>query len=112
MDDSQVLTWAQLVQLEPALGQLHLDCRFADRRNPDGFDAAQAWNGTSDVPGLKQRLDQLVGANAEKQDPRILSQQAYELAVAECYQALPPNRTADGARALSESRPNYSGQAS
>lgn len=92
MDDSQVLTWTQLVGLEPRLGQLHLDCRFADHREPNGFDAELAWNGSLNVPGLKYRLEQLVGAKAEGQDPRILSRQAYDLASAECYQALPPNR--------------------
>ena len=92
MDEAQTLTWNELIRLEPGLGQLHLDCRFADHRDPNGFDAELAWNGTSGVPGLKQRLEHLVGPKADKQDPRILSLQAYELAVAECYQALPPNR--------------------
>lgn len=110
MDDSQALTWSQLVRLEPGLGQLQLDCRFADHRNSSGFDAELAWNGTADAPGLKQRLELLVGANAEKQDPRILSQQAYELALAECYRALPPNRPGDGSREPLESQPGFSSQ--
>ncbi len=78
MDEAQALTWNELVRLEPQLGQLHLDCRFADHRDPNGFDAEVAWNGTPDIPGLKQRLEHLVGAKAEGRDPRILSQQAYE----------------------------------
>ncbi len=96
MNELQDLTWAELVRLEPGLGQLHLDCRFADHRDPSGFDAGLAWNGTPDIPGLKQRLEHLVGKKAEKQDPCILSQQAYDLAVAECYRALPPDRPGNG----------------
>ena len=111
MDDSQAFTWDQLVRLEPGLGQLRLDCRFADHRDPRGFDAEAAWEGAEGSPGLKNRLERLVGANAEKQDqdPRILSPQAYELAVAECYRALPPNRPGQGAFEQRESRPGYSG---
>jgi hypothetical protein len=105
MDDSQALTWDQLVRLEPGLGQLRLDCRFADHRDPHGFDAKAAWEGAGGSPGFKQRLELLVGANAENQDPRILSPQAYELAVAECYRALPPNRPGDGVFDQRESRP-------
>jgi hypothetical protein len=96
LDEAQALTWNELVRLEPRLGQLHLDCRFADHRDPNGFDAALAWNGTPDRPGLKQRLEHLVGAKAERQDPRILSPQAYELAVAECVRVLPPTRPGAG----------------
>lgn len=92
MDDIQVLTWSQLVRIEPGLGQLHLDCRFADHHNPEGFDAEQAWNGSGDVPGLKHRLEQLVGDKAESQDPRVKSRQAYDIANQECFQTLPPNR--------------------
>lgn len=92
MDEPQALTWNDLVRLEPGLGQLHLDCRFADRRDPAGFDPDLVWNGTTAAPGLKLRLERLVGAKAEKQDPRLLSPQAYELAAAECVRALPPNR--------------------
>lgn len=109
MENEQVLTWNELIRLEPGLGQLHLDCRFADRRDPSGFDPDLAWNGKPDAPGLKYRLEHLVGANAEKPDPRILSPQAYELAVAECYKALPPNRPGDGHTEQRESRPGYSG---
>jgi hypothetical protein len=96
MDDSQALTWNQLVKLEPRLGQLHLDCRFADRRDPNGFNADAVWNGTSDTPGLKNRLELLVGQNAEVQDPMIQSVQAYNLASTECRQALPPDRPGIG----------------
>ena len=93
MDESQVLTWTQLVKLEPRLGQLHLDCRFADHHDPSGFDAELAWNGSLTLPGLKNRLDLLVGPNAEVQDPRIRTSQAYALASEECQQALAPNRS-------------------
>ena len=110
MDKEQALTWNELVRLEPGLGQIHLDCRFADHRDPNGFDADLAWNGTPDVPGLKHRLEHLVGARAERQDARILSLQAYELAVTECYQALPPNRPGDGHREQPDNRPGISGQ--
>lgn len=96
MDDQQLLTWAQLVRLEPGLGQLHLDCRFADHRDPDGFDAEIAWNGTPAIPGFKQRLDHLVGSKADRQDPMLQSLEAYELAVEECHNALPPNRLGNG----------------
>ena len=97
MEDSQALTWNQLVRLEPRLGQLQLDCRFADSRSPNGFDADLAWNGNQnipgqDTPGLKIRLERLVGAKADVQDPGLISEQAYALASAECYRALPPNR--------------------
>jgi hypothetical protein len=96
MDESQALTWAQLVRLEPGLGQLRLDCRFADHREPNGFSAEAAWNGTAENPGLKQRLEQFVGPKAERQDACLQSLQAYELAVAECHEALPPNRQGIG----------------
>jgi hypothetical protein len=96
MDDTLALTWNQLVRLEPRLGQLHLDCRFADRRDPNGFDPEAAWNGSADLPGFKTRLGLLVGAQAEGQDPLIISSQAYDLASAECHQALPPNRVGSG----------------
>ncbi len=96
MDEPKALTWDQLVRLEPGLGQLRLDCRFADRRDPDGFDADATWNGTAANPGLKQRLEILVGANAVQQDTLLLSLEAYELAAAECRKALPPNRPGNG----------------
>jgi hypothetical protein len=92
LETTQALTWNDLVRLEPGLGQLHLDCRFADRRDPTGFDAELAWNGTAGEPGFKHRLEHLVGVKAENQDPLLVSPQAYELAVAECVRALPPNR--------------------
>ncbi|HVN56066.1 MAG TPA: hypothetical protein VMT46_17170 [Anaerolineaceae bacterium] len=94
MNETQELTWTQLMRLEPRLGQLHLDCRFADHKDPNGFDADLAWNGSAALPGLKHRLALLVGINAEGQDSRLRSSQAYDLASAECYQALPPNRDA------------------
>ncbi|MCL4562110.1 MAG: hypothetical protein M1281_16055 [Chloroflexi bacterium] len=90
------MTWTQLVGLEPRLGQLLLDCRFADRGNPDGFDAELAWDGSPDVPGMKERLENLVGGGANSEDPTIRSHQAYDLASAECRQALPPNRSGIG----------------
>lgn len=96
MDDLNQLTWNFLVKLEPRLGQLHLDCRFADKRDPGGFDGERAWNGTPDVPGLKDRLEHLVGEKAEGQDPRILSSEAYQIAYAECFGVLPPNRSGTG----------------
>ncbi len=105
MDDSQALTWGQLVRLEPGLGQLHLDCRFADHRDPNGSDAEAAWNGTADSPGLKHRLERLTGPKAEQQDPLLLSIEAYELAIEECHQALPPNRPGIGGVASQGSQP-------
>jgi hypothetical protein len=106
MDEPKTLTWDQLVRLEPGLGQLRLDCRFADRREPGGFDAEATWNGTAANPGLKQRLDILVGANAVQQDMLLLSAEAYELAAAECRQALPPNRPGNGGFVSSGSQPS------
>jgi hypothetical protein len=96
MEDLNQLTWNLLVKIEPKLGQLHLDCRFADKREPGGFNVERAWNGTPDAPGLLQRLEHLVGAQAEEQDPRILSNEAYQIAYAECFSALPPNRAGIG----------------
>ncbi len=92
MDHTQPVTWSLLVILEPRLGQLHLDCRFADHRDPDGFDPELAWNGSPDMPGLKHQLEHLVGAKAEGQDPLILSSQAYDLASTECRKVLPASR--------------------
>lgn len=105
MNDTQALTWAQLVQLEPGLGQLQLDCRFADHRDPTGFDPEAAWNGVDGSPGLKNRLEHLVGPNAERQDAHLLSTEAYELAVAECRKALPPKRPGNGELAAQASLP-------
>jgi hypothetical protein len=96
MEDLNQLNWNLLVKLEPRLGQLHLDCRFADKREPGGFDRDLAWNGTPDAPGLKQRLEHLVGAQAEGQDPRIQSNEAYQIASTECFGVLPPNRAGMG----------------
>jgi hypothetical protein len=106
MDDTKALTWDQLVRLEPGLGQLRLDCRFADRRDPDGFDAEAVWNGTVANPGLKQRLENLVGAKAVQQDTLLLSLEAYELAAAECHQALPPSRPGNGRSTSQASQPS------
>ena len=109
MDEAQPVTWNELVRLEPGLGQLHLDCRFADHRDPNGFDRELAWNGTPALPGLKQRLEHLAGPKAEKQDPRLLSPEAYEIAAAECRQALPPNRPGIGPHELPEILPGLPG---
>ena len=110
MNENQELSWAQLVRIEPRLGQLHLDCRFADHYDPNGFDAEMAWNGSATLPGLKQRLDQLVGGNAEGEDLQIRSSQAYELAMAECHLALPSNRADIRPSAPSESQTIGAGQ--
>jgi len=93
--------------LEPKLGQLHLDCRFADHRDPNGFDKEQAWNGTPDIPGLKYRLEHMVGRSAVGQDSRILSSEAYDLAYQECYRALPPNRPGNGLAGVLENQTSH-----
>lgn len=111
MDESQTLTWTQLLKLVPELGQVHLDCRFADHRDPNGFDAELAWNGSLNLPGLKHRLDLLVGVNAEGQDPRIKTSQAYALASEECHKALAPNRSGIKRPEIQEGQTTASGQA-
>jgi hypothetical protein len=96
MDDPRALTWSELVRLEPRVGQLRLDCRFADHGDPNGFNRELAWEGSPGVSGLKERLDSLLGEKADTEDPILRSNQAYQIASEECHQALPPNRTGIG----------------
>ena len=86
------LTWAELVEREPALGQLEREMR-AFRRTPrgDDFCANARWYGYGRFRGIgyKPRLVELVGMCARSDDPALRTSDAYDLAYRRLYDLLP-----------------------
>ena len=86
-------TWAELVKLEPRLGRL-LDRVKAikdDKRKPS-FCANAVWYGGYREEGFKGRFKRLIGWTSSQTDPRLRSMDAYQVAYAKLYAALPDCR--------------------
>jgi hypothetical protein len=81
-------TWAELVRLEPRLLALQRDIRAVDGSDPH-FCANKVWYRPG---GFKDRLCQLVGWYAERDDPVLRSSEAYDVAYDHLYRQLPPCR--------------------
>ena len=94
-DPPRRLTWAALVEREPALGQLEREMR-AFRRTPlgDDFCANARWYGYGRFRGMgyKPRLVALVGMCARSDDPDLRTSDAYDTAYRRLYGLLPDCR--------------------
>ena len=81
------LTWKQMVDTEPLLGILLNDAKNTKDTGGAMFCANAVWYGES---GLKHRLCQLVGWEADK--AMLRTSQAYDKACDEVYNSLPDCR--------------------
>jgi hypothetical protein len=87
-------TWFELVALEPRLAGLLADAgRAADGDRLGVYCAERAWHGWCGRPGLKARLQELVGWGSRREGV-LGGAQAYEVAYAVVCGALPPCRCA------------------
>jgi hypothetical protein len=84
-----VPTFADLVAVEPALGQLLATAKAYRKNVPPKFCANAAWYGYGNFwgRGLKARLSRLVGWDAAREELR--TEEAYDLAYDTIYRALP-----------------------
>ncbi len=94
-----VMTWKQLVTLEPRLEVVRRKAeRHAERiprlRPSARICANDLWYGTPRSDGLKAEVERLVGY-ARKDDDRLSTPAAYDLAVRTIYNALPACRNCD-----------------
>jgi len=88
---AHTLTWRELVRREPRLAELLQEARTVDDSDPH-FCANAVWYGYNGYAGLKGRLCQLVGWDADTDDPILRTPEAYDLAYDTIYDALPPCR--------------------
>jgi hypothetical protein len=84
MDDEE---WQELVAIEPRLGELLDAVVAADDGAAPRFCADVEWSRR-----FKQQLWRLVGFMARKDNEKLRSTQAYDLATQKCFAALPPCR--------------------
>ena len=90
--DNRLLTWDEIVKLEPRVGELYRDVRKArDDKSKPSFCANAVWYGYRGHPGFKHRVEQLVGfeTGPKQLDPRLRTMEAYDLVYQKCYKALP-----------------------
>jgi hypothetical protein len=89
------LSWAELVEREPALGQLEREMR-AFRRTPlgDDFCANARWYGYARFKGMgyRARVVALIGWGSRHSDPALHTSAAYEVAYRHLYELLPDCR--------------------
>lgn len=92
----QALLWLELTRLEPRLQELLEEARaIKDDGTTPSFCANRIWYGTRarEDRGFKGRLELLVGWNASKGSPDVLtSHTAYDAAYRIIYSALPDCR--------------------
>lgn len=86
--------WDDLVRREPRLADLLNEARAVTSRGDPHFCANAVWFGYpgSGYPGLKPRLVELVGWEAESGDPVLHTEVAYDVAYHTVYDALPTCR--------------------
>jgi hypothetical protein len=89
--DERILTWEELVEMEPRLADLLKRCTEAGR-GLRSFCYEIAWFGPSGNTGFKAEFKQLVGHFAENRHPRLTTQYAYELGYQTLLSALPECR--------------------
>jgi hypothetical protein len=77
--------FAEQVKLEPRLADLWHEAKTY--RATDGFCANAVWHGYDGNPGIKARLEELVGEEAKK--AKLRTSKAYDLAYDVIYDALP-----------------------
>ena len=86
------LTWAELVEREPALGQLEREVRALRRQpRPANFCANEVWYGFGRWRGMgfRERVVGLVGWCARSADPDLRTSAAYDVAYRRLYESLP-----------------------
>jgi hypothetical protein len=82
--------FGRLVEVEPALAGLYQEAQ-AHRRTADGpFCANAVWYGYAGFPGIKPRLERLVGSDALRRQLR--TSHAYDVAYDTLYELLPDCR--------------------
>jgi hypothetical protein len=84
VETAQQITWDLLTELEPRLLQLYREAK-AIKATGRHFCANRVW-----YSQFKPELIYLVGWYARGQDPRIGTDEAYDLATRKIYNALPP----------------------
>ncbi len=89
---AELLTWAQMVRLQPGLDRLlkEIEAVKDDKTRP-GFCANAWWYGFGSRAelGFKSRFIYLVGFHCRNADPRMRTMAAYDKALHRLYQALP-----------------------
>lgn len=90
----QNVTWAELVIREHRLAQLKRRVELArDDGTAPSFCADAHWFGKGDrLPGLRSRLELLVGPASRTDDPILRTQAALDVATATLRALLPPCR--------------------
>ena len=74
----KTLTFANLVEIEPRLGELLAEAQAVSSAGNPNFCANRVWYGNGDRNGLKQKVEKLVGWEAE--NPQLTTESAYDLA--------------------------------
>ena len=95
------ITWEELVEREPRLAELLADVLTVKDGGGPYFCANEAWySRPAENPrpqrlggyGFKSRMVDLVGWDAETDDPALRTQAAYSVAYQKLYAPLPPCR--------------------
>ena len=88
-----VVSWEELVGLEPRLGALLEEARgVADPGGAGGFCREVRWRGLDGGPSLERAVRNLVGWEANPPDVRLVSWAAYRVAAETIRNAMPPCR--------------------
>jgi hypothetical protein len=87
-----MITWDELVKLEPELDRLYRKIHAI--KDPGGrtFCANARWYGYGGHPSLKAVMVYLVGCEGAARDPRLRTSEAYNIAYTRLYNALPDCR--------------------
>jgi hypothetical protein len=85
------LTFADLVEIEPRLGDLLAEAKAISSDGIPNFCANRVWYGylNDGKKGLKHKMEDLVGFFAERKDPKLITSSAYDLAYETIYGTLP-----------------------
>lgn len=89
--ENEPITWELLCKLEPELKALLKEIKAVkDYKTRPSFCANAVWYGYSAEPyNFRWQLMGLVGWEARGEDPRLHTEEAYDLAYRKCYAALP-----------------------
>jgi hypothetical protein len=93
LEKDATITWRDAIKIEPRLLQLYRQIRAVkDDLDLTHFCANAVWYGHNGHPGFKRHMCDLVGFQAESDDPRIRTMQAYSMVYDKLYGALPDCR--------------------
>ena len=94
IDNTENVTWAELAEIEPELLIIEANLKaIKDNKRNKSFCANAIWFGyPGHSPSYKMWMHRLVGSYVRKDNPRLITSEAYDCAYHHLYDILPDCR--------------------